>query len=53
VSTGATLKANNLVEVETIDYISSRLIVGSTAMKLKRQELLPLIEIFANTVKKE
>jgi len=39
--------------VETIDYISSRLIVGSTAMKLKRQELLPLIEIFANTVKKE
>ena len=53
VSTGATLKANNLVEVETVDYISSRLIVGSTAMKLKRQELLPLIEIFANTVKKE
>ena len=25
VSTGATLKANNLVEVETVDYISSRL----------------------------
>lgn len=52
VSTGATLKANDLVEVETIDHVSSRLIVGQTAMKLKRQEILPLIEIFEKTVKK-
>lgn len=52
VSTGATLRANNLKEVETIDHVSSRLIVGQTALKLKRTELLPLIEIFEKAVKK-
>ena len=52
VSTGKTLKANNLVEVETIDNISSRLIVGQAAMKLKREELLPLIRTFEQAVKK-
>ncbi|MCD8339462.1 MAG: ATP phosphoribosyltransferase [Burkholderiales bacterium] len=50
VSTGATLKANNLVEVEEIEKISSRLIVGKTAAKLKRDELLPVIDIFEKTV---
>ncbi len=50
VSTGATLKANNLVEVEEIDQISSRLIVGQAAMKMKRKEILPIIEIFEKTV---
>ena len=51
VSTGATLKANNLVEVETIDHISSRLIVGQAALKLKRNELLELIGVFEKVVK--
>ncbi len=52
VSTGRTLKANNLVEVETIDHISSRLIVGQASMKLKREELLPLIRTFEQAVTK-
>ena len=51
VSSGATLRANNLVEVEEIDTISSRLIVGQAAMKLKTNELLPIIDTFEKTVK--
>ncbi|NBO82454.1 MAG: ATP phosphoribosyltransferase, partial [Betaproteobacteria bacterium] len=35
VSTGSTLKANHLVEVETIMPISSRLVVNQTALKTK------------------
>jgi ATP phosphoribosyltransferase len=37
VSTGSTLKANNLVAVEHIMDISSRLIVNQAALKLKRE----------------
>ena len=51
VSSGATLRANNLVEVEQIDTISSRLIVGQAAMKLKTSDLLPIIDTFEKTVK--
>ena len=51
VSSGATLRANNLVEVEQIDTISSRLIVGQAAMKLKTSELRPIIDTFEKTVK--
>jgi ATP phosphoribosyltransferase len=36
VSTGGTLKANGLVEVEKIADISSRLVVNQAALKLKR-----------------
>jgi ATP phosphoribosyltransferase len=43
VSSGGTLKANNLVEVEEIAPISARLIVNQSAMKLKRELLLPLV----------
>lgn len=43
VSTGATLKANNMEEIREIAPISSRLIVNQAAMKLKRTELLPII----------
>jgi ATP phosphoribosyltransferase len=43
VSSGGTLKANNLVEVEEIASISARLIVNQSAMKLKREMLLPLV----------
>jgi ATP phosphoribosyltransferase len=46
VSTGSTLKANNLVAVEEIMPISSRLIVNRAAMKVKRARLQPLIEAF-------
>ncbi len=44
VSTGATLKANNMVELKTIAPISSRLIVNQGSMKLKRSQLLPIIQ---------
>ncbi|SFF62629.1 ATP phosphoribosyltransferase (homohexameric) [Duganella sp. CF458] len=46
VSTGSTLRANHLVEVEEIMEISSRLVVNQAAMKLKRARLQPIIEAF-------
>ena len=50
VSTGGTLKANNLVEVERIMEISSRLVVNQAALKLKQEPIRRLIDVFANTV---
>jgi ATP phosphoribosyltransferase len=47
VSTGNTLKANHLVEVERIMDISSRLVVNQAALKLKRATIKPIIEAFA------
>lgn len=46
VSTGNTLKANNLVEVEQIQEITSRLIVNQASLKLKRQLLQPILDAF-------
>lgn len=46
VSTGNTLKANNLVEVEKIQEITSRLIVNQASLKLKRQLLQPIMDAF-------
>ena len=46
VSTGGTLRANNLVEVEEIMEISSRLVVNQAALKLKRAALRPIIDAF-------
>jgi ATP phosphoribosyltransferase len=50
VSTGGTLRANNLVEVEEIMQISSRLVVNQAALKMKRELLQPVIEAFAGAV---
>jgi ATP phosphoribosyltransferase len=50
VSTGSTLKANHLIEVEHIMPISSRLIVNQAALKLKREMLKPIIEAFEKAV---
>ena len=50
VSTGSTLKANKLVEVEHIMEISSRLVVNQAALKLKRERLRPLIDAIATAV---
>lgn len=50
VSTGGTLKANNLVEVERIMDISSRLVVNQAALKLKQEPIRRLIDVFRNTV---
>ncbi|MBX3611743.1 MAG: ATP phosphoribosyltransferase [Hydrogenophaga sp.] len=50
VSTGNTLKANQLVEVERIMDISSRLVVNQAALKLKQARLRPLLDAFAKAV---
>jgi ATP phosphoribosyltransferase len=50
VSTGGTLKANNLVAVEEVMPISSRLVVSQAALKLKRASIRPIIDTFAKTV---
>ncbi|QRX83806.1 ATP phosphoribosyltransferase [Glaciimonas sp. PAMC28666] len=44
VSTGSTLRANHLVEVEHIMEISSRLVVNQAALKLKHEQLQPILE---------
>jgi ATP phosphoribosyltransferase len=43
VSTGATLKANGLVEIEHIADVTSRLIVNRTALKTRHAQLSPWI----------
>jgi ATP phosphoribosyltransferase len=49
VSTGKTLRANNLVAVEELMPVSARLVVNQAALKTRRTELQPLIEQFART----
>ncbi|WP_338414211.1 ATP phosphoribosyltransferase [uncultured Sphaerotilus sp.] len=53
VSTGKTLVANHLVEVEPFMQISSRLVVNQAALKLKRDQLRPLIDAFASAIPKD
>jgi ATP phosphoribosyltransferase len=50
VSTGSTLKANQLVEVEEIMKISSRLVVNQAALKLKREALRHIIDAFTQAI---
>ena len=50
VSTGNTLKANHLMEVERIMDISSHLVVNQAALKLKMAPLRRIIDAFAATV---
>ena len=50
VSTGNTLKANHLVEVERIMDISARLVVNQAALKLKREPMRQLIDALAAAV---
>jgi ATP phosphoribosyltransferase len=51
VSTGGTLKANNLVAVEEIMPISSRLVVNQASLKLKQEALNPIIDCIEKAVK--
>ncbi|MND00076.1 ATP phosphoribosyltransferase [compost metagenome] len=51
VSTGKTLKANNLRAVEEISPLSARLIVNQAALKLKRAAIQPLLDAFARAAK--
>ena len=53
VSTGSTLRANNLVEVEHIMDISSRLVVNRAALKLKREKLQPIIDAIDKASRRE
>lgn len=50
VSTGSTLRANRLVEVEEIMAISSRLVVNQASLKMKYTVLQPVIDAFAGVV---
>lgn len=51
VSSGSTLKANHLVEVETIMPISSRLIVNQASLKLKHTLIQPMLDTIAGAVR--
>ena len=53
VSTGGTLRANDLVAVEEIMQVSARLIVNQAALKLKGAAIQPLIDAFAGAVQGE
>ncbi|MXY39242.1 MAG: ATP phosphoribosyltransferase [Rhodospirillaceae bacterium] len=52
VSTGATLKANGLVEVEKIADVTSRLIVNRPAMKTRPAEIRHWVDSFTEAVEK-
>ena len=52
VSTGSTLKANHLIEVERIMDISSHLVVNQTALKLKQAPVRKIIDAFSAAVNK-
>ena len=51
VSTGNTLKANDLVAVEEIVQISSRLVVNQASYKLKRAVIQPLLDRLKKAVR--
>lgn len=50
VSTGSTLKANGLVEIEHIAHITSRLIVNRAAMKTQSEALTQWIDRFREAI---
>ena len=52
VSSGNTLKANHLVEVEEIMKISARLVVNQAALKLKQAPIRAIIDAFAGAIGK-
>jgi ATP phosphoribosyltransferase len=53
VSTGNTLKANQLIEVERIMDISSRLVVNQASLKLKQPAIRAVIDAFAGAIAQE
>ena len=50
VSTGNTLRANQLVEVERIMDISARLVVNQAALKIKQAAIRRIIDAFASAI---
>ena len=53
VSTGSTLKANGLVEEETLFDISSRLIANPASFATRRESILPVVESLRAAVAEE
>jgi len=53
VSSGGTLKANNLQAVEHIADVSSRLVVNQAALKLKHTTIQPMLDAFARAIRQE
>ena len=53
VSTGSTLKANHLIEVERIMDISSHLVVNQTALKLKQAPVRKIIDALSAAVTRQ
>jgi ATP phosphoribosyltransferase len=51
VSTGETLRQNNLVEVQDVMEVTARLVVNRASMKIKADRLVPLIEAIMGTLK--
>ncbi len=51
VSTGATLRANNLQVVEEIAPVSARLIINQAALKLKREKVQGILDAFTKALK--
>ncbi|UCF89623.1 MAG: ATP phosphoribosyltransferase, partial [bacterium] len=44
VSTGETLRQNNLIEVQTVMEVTARLVANRASMKIKADRLVPIIE---------
>ena len=53
VSTGGTLRANRLLEVERIMDISARLVVNPAALKIQREPVRALIDAFERAVQEQ
>ena len=49
-STGGTLRANNLKAVEEVGEISSRLVVNQASLKLNRNKIQPIMDAFTNAI---
>ena len=52
VSSGNTLRANHLKAVEEIMPISARLVINQAALKLKRNTIQPVLDVFSAAIKK-
>lgn len=52
VSTGGTLRANNLKAVEEVGDISSRLVVNQASLKLNRAKIQPIMDAFLTAIAK-
>jgi ATP phosphoribosyltransferase len=53
VSTGETLRQNNLVEVEQVTEVTARMVVNRASLKIKADRLVPLIEAIRKQLEAE